>query len=134
MSNETEKDDNNAPPEASSWVPPPGRYKNISNREPNWNPVGIFLIILMVALPVTGIYYLGEWLFDETDEERSERLSQKEYAHIAMACIDKIKEQLTYPAEADFYLMTGVKVTPEFTGITFDAKNAFGMKTEYYGF
>lgn len=86
-------------------------------------------VIAVVGIPLLLWYTSSN---DDTPTTKSNS-SSGDYIKI-QNCRDKIKKQLNYPAEAKFYLFTGSKVTPEFTGITFDAKNAFGVKTEYYGF
>ena len=53
-------------------------------------------------------------------------------AKIALACWEEIKLQLNYPEEANMHFNEYV-VSDEVVMVAFDAKNAFGMKTEHIG-
>ena len=85
------------------------------------------LIAAVIIIPIVI------W-FNSGDDTSTAESSTAGNAAKIQECRDKIRKQLNYPAEAEFYLFSGSKVTDEFVGITFDAKNAFGMVTEYYGF
>lgn len=53
-------------------------------------------------------------------------------AKIALACWEKVKRHLNYPEEANLHTWEYV-VSDEVVMVAFDAKNAFGMKTEHIG-